>query len=94
VTDLTGRETLVRVNGGMKVRADRDEASTYAAMMAAKDVAEKLQSLRITAVHIKLRARGGTPYYSLANAFGRQALTPKPQDPAPKPPSELWPEAE
>lgn len=27
--------------GGMKVKADRDEASPYAAMMAANDVAEK-----------------------------------------------------
>ena len=27
VTDLSGRETLVRVTGGMKVKADRDQAS-------------------------------------------------------------------
>ena len=33
ITDLTGRETLVRVTGGMKVKADRDEASPYAAMV-------------------------------------------------------------
>ena len=32
VTDLSGRETLVRVTGGMKVKADRDESSPYAAM--------------------------------------------------------------
>lgn len=32
VTDLTGRETIVRVTGGMKVKADRDESSPYAAM--------------------------------------------------------------
>ncbi len=30
VTDLSGRETLVRVTGGMKVKADREEASPYA----------------------------------------------------------------
>ena len=30
VTDLTGRETLVRVTGGMKVKADREESSPYA----------------------------------------------------------------
>jgi small subunit ribosomal protein S14e len=35
VTDMTGRETLARVTGGMKVRADREESSPYAAMMAA-----------------------------------------------------------
>ena len=27
VTDVFGRETIVRVTGGMKVKADRDEAS-------------------------------------------------------------------
>ena len=31
VTDLTGRETLARVTGGMKVKADRDESSSRAA---------------------------------------------------------------
>jgi hypothetical protein len=30
VTDLSGRETLVRVTGGMKVKSDRDESSPYA----------------------------------------------------------------
>lgn len=41
VTDLSGRETLSRVTGGMKVKADRDESSPYAAMLAAQDVAVK-----------------------------------------------------
>merc|ERR1712072_589696 len=59
VTDLSGRETLTRITGGMKVKADRDEASPYAAMLAAQDVAEKLKTLGITALHIKLRATGG-----------------------------------
>lgn len=53
-------ETLCRVTGGMKVKADRDEASPYAAMLAAQDVAEKIKTLGITALHIKLRATGGT----------------------------------
>jgi ribosomal protein S11 len=39
VTDLSGRETLTRITGGMKVKADRDEASPYAAMLAAQDAA-------------------------------------------------------
>merc|ERR1712130_351213 len=30
VTDLSGKETIVRVTGGMKVKADRDESSPYA----------------------------------------------------------------
>jgi small subunit ribosomal protein S14e len=36
VTDLSGRETIVKVTGGMRVKADRDEASPYAAMLAAQ----------------------------------------------------------
>ena len=41
VTDLSGKETLCRVTGGMKVKADRDESSPYAAMLAAQDVATR-----------------------------------------------------
>uniref|UniRef100_A0A7S3PRM1 40S ribosomal protein S14 n=1 Tax=Aplanochytrium stocchinoi TaxID=215587 RepID=A0A7S3PRM1_9STRA len=59
VTDVSGRETLVRVTGGMKVKADRDEASPYAAMLAAQDVAARCKELGVTALHIKLRATGG-----------------------------------
>merc|ERR1712226_8138 len=60
ITDLTGRETMVRVTGGMKVKADRDESSPYAAMLAAQDVAVRCKELGITALHIKVRAMGGT----------------------------------
>ncbi|KAI3402670.1 RPS14B [Candida oxycetoniae] len=60
VTDLSGKETIARVTGGMKVKADRDESSPYAAMLAAQDVAAKCKEVGITAVHIKLRATGGT----------------------------------
>lgn len=59
VTDLTGRETIVRVTGGMKVKADRDESSPYAAMLASQDVAVKCKELGITALHVKIRATGG-----------------------------------
>jgi len=59
VTDLSGRETLVRVTGGMKVKADRDESSPYAAMLAAQDVAARCKQLGINSLHIKLRATGG-----------------------------------
>ena len=44
----------------MKVKSDREESSPYAAMMAAMDVVNRCKELRITALHIKLRARGGT----------------------------------
>jgi hypothetical protein len=43
----------------MKVKADRDESSPYAAMMAAQDVAEACKVFGINALHIKLRATGG-----------------------------------
>ena len=59
VTDLSGKETITKVTGGMKVKADRDESSPYAAMLAAQDVAERCKIVGITALHIKLRATGG-----------------------------------
>ena len=59
ITDMSGRETYVRVTGGMKVKADRDESSPYAAMLAAQDVAVRCKALGITALHIKIRAYGG-----------------------------------
>eukprot|EP00325_Prymnesiales_sp_UTEX-LB-985_P002996 CAMPEP_0174714112 /NCGR_PEP_ID=MMETSP1094-20130205/16626_1 /TAXON_ID=156173 /ORGANISM="Chrysochromulina brevifilum, Strain UTEX LB 985" /LENGTH=211 /DNA_ID=CAMNT_0015913395 /DNA_START=38 /DNA_END=674 /DNA_ORIENTATION=+ len=59
VTDPSGRETIVKVTGGMKVKADRDEASPYAAMLAAQDVAAKCKELGIGGLHIKMRATGG-----------------------------------
>lgn len=60
VTDLSGRETLVRRTGGMEVKADREENTPYAAMQASQKVAERLRQLGVTAVHIKLRATGGS----------------------------------
>ena len=58
--NLSCRETIARVTGGMKVKADRDEASPYAAMLAAQDVAALCKERGITALHVKLRATGGT----------------------------------
>merc|ERR1719188_380385 len=60
VTDVSGKETIVRVTGGMKVKADRDESSPYAAQLGAMDVAARCKEIGITALHIKLRATGGT----------------------------------
>merc|ERR1712147_176923 len=59
VTDLSGRETYSRITGGMKVKADREESSPYAAMLAAVDVVKELQVVGINAIHIKLRGMGG-----------------------------------
>lgn len=60
--DSSGRETITRVTGGMKVKADRDESSPYAAMLAAQDVAARCKELGINALHIKIRATGGESY--------------------------------
>jgi small subunit ribosomal protein S14e len=51
---------LIRNLGGMKVKADRDESSPYAAMLAAQDVAVRCKELGITALHVKIRGTGGT----------------------------------
>ena len=40
---------------GMKVKADRDETSPYAAMLAAQAVALKFKEFGVTALHIKVR---------------------------------------
>lgn len=51
---------IIYCSGGMKVKADRDESSPYAAMLAAQDVALRCKEVGITALHVKLRATGGT----------------------------------
>lgn len=59
LTDLTGAETLARFSGGMVVKAAREEASPYAAMMAASRVAEIAKEKGVTHVHVLVRAPGG-----------------------------------
>merc|ERR1712141_346209 len=59
VTDMSGKETIVRISGGMKVKTDRDENSPYAAMQAATDVSVRCKEIGITALHIKIRNTGG-----------------------------------
>lgn len=44
----------------MKVKADRDESSPYAAMLAAQDVALRCTEVGINALHVKIKGRGGT----------------------------------
>ncbi|EAY13278.1 ribosomal protein S14, putative [Trichomonas vaginalis G3] len=60
VTDLSGSETLARCTGGIAVRAQRDEATPYAAMLAAQAVAARLKELGVDGVHIKFRGEGGS----------------------------------
>jgi len=58
VTDITGAETLAKCSGGMVVKADKDEPSPYAAMIAAQRVAEEIKEKGIEGVHIKVRGIG------------------------------------
>ncbi len=60
ITDLTGAETISFSSGGRHVKADRFEASPYAAMRSASAASEVAKVKGITAVHIKVRAVGGT----------------------------------
>ena len=60
VTDISGAETIARASGGMFVKADRMESSPYAAMRSASSVAEVAKDKGITAIHIKVRAPGGS----------------------------------
>jgi small subunit ribosomal protein S14e len=48
ITDLSGKETMVRVTGGMKVKADRDESSPYAAMLASQVIFREIYSILAT----------------------------------------------
>jgi len=60
MTDLTGAETLGIASGGMFVKADRLKPSPYAAMKAAQQIANVARDKGVNAIHIKVRAPGGT----------------------------------
>ena len=59
ITDITGTETIAKTSGGMVVKADHLESSPTAAMNAAKRVGEAARDKGITALHIKVRGKGG-----------------------------------
>jgi small subunit ribosomal protein S11 len=60
VTDISGAETIARTSGGMFVKADRLESSPYAAMRAAAHAAMVAKDRGVNAIHIKVRAPGGS----------------------------------
>lgn len=60
VTDVSGAETIAITSGGMFVKADRLEPSPYAAMRASAQAAAFAKDKGITAIHIKVRAPGGS----------------------------------
>jgi len=59
ITDLTGAETITKCTGGQVVKADKDQASPYAAMSAAHRVAEAAKEKGVDGIHIRVRGQGG-----------------------------------
>ncbi|AHG04177.1 30S ribosomal protein S11 [Halobacterium sp. DL1] len=59
VTDETGAETLAKSSGGSVVKQNRDEASPYAAMQMAEQLAENVLDQGIEKVHVRVRGPGG-----------------------------------
>ncbi|WP_232685904.1 30S ribosomal protein S11 [Halobacterium zhouii] len=59
VTDQTGAETLAKSSGGSVVKQNRDEASPYAAMQMAEQLAEDVLEQGIEKVHVRIRGPGG-----------------------------------
>ncbi len=60
ITDITGSETIAMVSGGMLTDKDHLKGTPYPAMQAAKQAAEKAMEKGITAIHIRVRAPGGS----------------------------------
>ena len=59
ITDQTGAETLAKSSGGTVVKQNRDEASPYAAMQMAEEVAENVMNQGVEGVHVRVRGPGG-----------------------------------
>ncbi|MFO7992129.1 MAG: 30S ribosomal protein S11 [Thermoplasmata archaeon] len=64
ITDITGSETIAKATGGMVVRQDKDQASPYAAMEAARKAIDEAKEKGITNIHVKVRAPGGSKSHS------------------------------
>lgn len=70
------------VSGGMKVKADRDESSPYAAMLAAQDVAQKCKArtgLRLDAVVVSTQMHPCSLVSSTRWKCGMRQLSPASQ---------------
>ena len=59
ITDITGRETLAKISGGVITKSDRLKPSPTVAMMAAKKIADQLYEKGISGLHVQVRAPGG-----------------------------------
>lgn len=59
LTDITGAETIAKCSGGMVVKADKDQASPYAAMKAAERIADVAKEKGFDFIQVRIRAPGG-----------------------------------
>lgn len=59
ITDLTGRESISKVSGGMITKSHRLESSPTVAMIAARKAAEAAIEKGITGLHVRIKAPGG-----------------------------------
>ncbi|MFW5965248.1 MAG: 30S ribosomal protein S11 [Halodesulfurarchaeum sp.] len=59
ITDQTGAETLAKSSGGAVVKQNRDEASPYAAMQMAEQIAQTVMEQGVKGVHVRVRGPGG-----------------------------------
>ncbi|HLC98803.1 MAG TPA: 30S ribosomal protein S11 [Candidatus Nanoarchaeia archaeon] len=59
ITDITGRESISKVSGGMVTKSHRLESSPTAAMMAARRAAESAFEKGLTGLHVRIKAPGG-----------------------------------
>ncbi|MCX6707237.1 MAG: 30S ribosomal protein S11 [Candidatus Woesearchaeota archaeon] len=59
ITDITGRESIVKVSGGMITKTHRLESSPTVAMIAAKKASEAAMEKGITGLHVRIKAPGG-----------------------------------
>ncbi|KAF9610151.1 hypothetical protein IFM89_020283 [Coptis chinensis] len=75
-TKTTKQGFMVRITGGIKVKADGNKSLPYVAMLAAQVVAARCKELGITTLHIKLRAIGGNNTKTLGTSaqFALHAL--------------------
>lgn len=64
VTDITGAETISQWSGGKVVRADRQQASPFAAMAAATRIADDAKEKGFVGLQIRVRAPGGNGHRS------------------------------
>ncbi|MDY6789567.1 MAG: 30S ribosomal protein S11 [Candidatus Nanohaloarchaea archaeon] len=62
VTDITGAETISRYSSGMVTDKGRLQGSAFPAMKAAKKAAQEAKEKGLNAVHIRVRAPGGTQH--------------------------------